>query len=332
MNSEPGNDSGERARIARIARLAPTAGGRLLRATGDDASVVRSEAGCTVTSIDAVVDGVHFERALFAPAEIGYKAAAGAISDLAAMGAEAGEVYVAMGVPTGVSEAEFDALSDGVLEAATDSDALLAGGDLTASPVLWIAVTAVGRASDDTQLVYRTGARAGDILVVTGEVGGAGAALPVMRGEAAGLAADVVAALRLRQSRPQPRLAAGRALAAAGATAMIDLSDGIAKDAQEIADAAEVCLEVRLADLPLQQGVADVAAQTGLDPWSLAAGAGEDYELLAALPPDALARLGGVAADMPVTVVGEVCEGAGACLRDADGKQRSIAGYEHFAV
>lgn len=321
---------GERERIARIARLAPGPGGRLLRATGDDCSVVQTNGMCSVTSIDAVVDGVHFERDLFNPGDIGYKAVAGAVSDLAAMGARAGEVYVAMGVPGDIGETEFDQLRDGVLAAAADLEALLAGGDLTASPVLWLAVTAVGYAAGATELVGRDGARPGDVLVVTGCVGGAGAGLAVMRGRSLGLPGEVATALKLRQTHPQPRLAAGQALAAAGATAMIDLSDGIAKDAVEIAAASGARLEVQLTDLPVQPGVADVAGHVGIDLWQFAAAAGEDYELLAALPAERLAELGGAAGGTPLTVVGEVLQGSGASFVDADGVELQLSGYEHF--
>jgi thiamine-monophosphate kinase len=326
--------SSERERIERIARLAPGAGGRLLRATGDDAAVVRVDGGCEVTSIDAVVEGVHFEPKLFAPDEIGYKAVAGAVSDLAAMGAQAGEVYVAIGLPENLGEDAVDLLRDGILAAAADSDALLAGGDLSASPVLWLAVTAVGRAGGDEELVGRDGARAGDLVVVTGELGGAGAALATMRDETGDLAerleGNVAAALRERQVRPCPRLTAGRALAAAGASAMIDLSDGVAKDADQIAEASGVELRIELAELPVQDGVADVAAACGLDVWRFAAGFGEDYELLATIAPDALARLGSGAADVPLTVVGEVREGAGCRLVDEEGGAVELHGYEHF--
>lgn len=326
--------SSERERIQRIARLAPRAGGRLLRATGDDAAVVRVEGGCEVTSIDAVVEGVHFEPRFFGLDEIGYKAVAGAISDLAAMGAEAGEVYVAIGLPPYLGEEDVDLLRDGVLAAAGDSGALLAGGDLSASPVLWLAVTAVGRAGSEAELVGRDGARPGDLVVVTGELGGAGAALATMRDQAdepaTGLGEAVMTALRERQVRPQPRLAAGRALAAAGASAMIDLSDGVAKDADQIAEASDAELRIELVKLPVQQGVADVAAACDSDVWQFAAGFGEDYELLATIARDALERLGDSAADVPLTVVGEVREGAGCLLVDAAGDAVELRGYEHF--
>lgn len=323
-------ERGERARIARIAGVAPSAGGRLLRGTGDDAAVVRTQGECVVTSIDSVVDGVHFERALFSAFEIGYKAVAGAVSDLAAMGAEPGEVYVAMGVPSSVGEAEFDQLRNGALEAARASGMLLAGGDLTTSPVLWLAVTAVGHAASEHELVGRDGARPGDLLVVTGELGGAGAALAVLRDEVPQLDKQLAGWLRERQTRPQPRIAAGRALAAVGATAMIDLSDGIAKDATELATASGACLEVQLGDLPLQEGVARVAELTGADSYELAAGFGEDYELLATVPADRVEQLTAGAAGVPVTVIGEVREGTGVRLLAPDGSTRQITGYEHF--
>ncbi len=323
--------NGERERIARIRALAPEAGGRLLRATGDDAAVVRTPDGVSVTSVDAVVDGVHFERGLFANDEIGYKAVAGGVSDLAAMGASPGEVYVAMGLPDDVDATAFDELRDGVVAATEDFGALLAGGDLTASPVLWISVTAVGYASGDRRPVGRDGARPGDLVVVTGSLGGAAAALLAMRQDIAGLDDGVRDRLRQRQTRPQPRLAAGQALAAIGATAMIDVSDGIAKDADEIAAASGVAIDIRLDALPIEPGVAEVAAATGTDVWRLVAGCGEDYELLATLPPaaaqpNALADI----TDGQPTIVGVVREGTGLRLLAPDGAAVELRGYEHF--
>jgi thiamine-monophosphate kinase len=166
-----------------------------------------------------------------------------------------------------------------------------------------------GHAPSPDDFVTRAGARPGEVLVVTGELGGAAAGLVLIeRPSAQSLDVQAADALRRRQLDPTPRLAAGRALAAAGATAMIDISDGLAGDAGHIAAASGALLLIDADALPIAPGVAAVAAATDRDPLELAASGGEDYELLAALPPgafaaaqEALAALG-----VPLTAVGGV--------------------------
>lgn len=332
----------ESQRIELLTRRFARRGGRLLRGIGDDAAVVSGD-GVVVTSIDAVVDGVHFERAATPLRAAGHKAAASALSDLAAMGVAAGELYVAAGIPADVDDDQFEQLAAGIEDAAMACDATVAGGDLTASPVLWLAVTVVGHAATEDEVIGRDGARAGDLLAVTGELGGSAAGMRLLAGvvnsDVAGEEAD---RLRSRHQLPSPRFAAGRAIAAAGATAMIDLSDGLARDARQLAAASGMAATVRLADLPLAAGVAEVAAAAGADPQAFAAESGEEYELLCALPPGKLdaARAAVEEAGARLTVIGELStprepggvSGAGAevAFLDRQGRSVVVAGYEHF--
>jgi thiamine-monophosphate kinase len=323
--------------IERIQAILARSDSRAIRGLGDDAAVVRGR-GYSVTSVDSMVEDVHFRRTQLGAEEIGHRALAGALSDLAAMAALPGEAYLALGVPPESDPEYVLALFEGAQRLAQELDVTLAGGDLTQAPVLMVSFTVVGWVEDPGQLVGRDGARPGDLVGVTGSLGGAGAGLALLEGRADGGGLDpaLADALRRRYAQPRPRLQAGRALAAAGARALIDLSDGLAADAGHIARSSGVRLELSLAELPLDPGVAEVAEQLGESPPVLAATAGEDYELCVCLPRAAaeLARAGlggnldsGRVGGPGLTWVGQVTEGQPeAVFVDAEGE---LTGFEH---
>jgi thiamine-monophosphate kinase len=321
---------GEFELLARIRERLPAPGPQIHLGSGDDAAIT-VPGGATATSVDALVEGVHFSRETATLAQIGHKALATALSDLAAMGADAGEAYVALGIPADLDEDGCIELLDGLLALATATGTSLAGGDVSRAGELFLAITVVGHAPGPEALVGRSGAQPGDALVLSGEIGGAAAGLQVL--DDPSLAVDF-AALVARQLEPTPRLAAGRALARAGATAMIDLSDGLGGDAGHLAESSDVGLRIDAASLPLADGVAEVAAAAGRDAFDLALSGGEDYELLASVPAerlDAARQAVREAEGIALTQIGEVVAGTGVEVRLPDGRSAAPEGYDQLA-
>jgi thiamine-monophosphate kinase len=327
---------GELELIARLKRRVGPSPAWLPVGIGDDAAVMEPpRGGLDVITTDALVEDVHFRRAWTAPRAIGHKAVAVNFSDLAAMGAAPRAVFLSLVLPPGLPVADFDDLIDGVVTAAGTYGAVLAGGNLARSPgPLVVDVTAVGAAAR-RRVLSRAGGRPGDLLFVTGAVGAAATGLAMLDAGVDRGALDAAARACLdRYEQPAPRARCGRIVAASrSASAAIDLSDGLAEAARQLADASATGVSLAARAIPIHDGARAWAARQGIDPLRLALAGGEDYELLFAVPPRRRRAFAGAlrrCADLPVTHVGYLTRERGATL-DRDGAQEPLpAGFQHF--
>ena len=297
-----------------LVRIMTSRWGDRARGIGDDATVLEVPAGeRLVLSTDSSLEDVHFRRDWLSPEEIGWRATAAALSDLAAMAANPLGVLVALTLPAEWID-DLGALAEGIAASATDAGAPIVGGDLTHGERLAITVTVVGSAANPLR---RIGARPGDTLWVTGQLGG-----PALAMEAWGEGRQPTPEARSRFARPVPRIREAQWLLRAGATAGIDISDGLGGDAAHLAAASAVRLTIDADALPLAPG-ADV---------STAQRSGEEYELLvttrAPFDPAAFQRDFG----LPLTRIGAVEEGAaGVDLLIGGERVASPSGYDHFS-
>jgi len=311
---------GEFAVIDRItARIRPD--DRVLVGPGDDAAVVRLTGPDIVVSTDALIEGVHFRRDWSEAVEVGRKAVAVNVADIEAMGADPVAIVVALSVPSDLDVEWVDRLSEGIVAEAEAAGVSLVGGDLSRAPVVMIAVTVFGDLAGRSP-VLRSGARAGQVLAMRGRLGWSAAGLTALsRGFRS--PRDAVAAHRV----PQVPYGAGAVAAAAGATAMIDISDGLMADLGHLARASGVVCDVRSDSLEVADPVRAVAAATGSDPLVLILTGGEDHALVAGFEPGAVPQ--------DWQVIGELrAPGAGAAAGEVlvDGAAwEGDAGFDHFA-
>lgn len=288
---------GERALIARLKDLLPSAPeGEIF--SGDDAAVIATPGARLVITTDVLVEGFDFTLATFEPADIGWKALAASVSDVAAMGGTSTHAVATVTISRATDVAVFDGVAIGLTEAASDWDVRLVGGDVGEGAELSVGVTVVGTVE---RPVTRSGAVEGDAICVTGALGGARGGLTVLK-----TGADLTG-LAQRQRRPRPLVTEGPALSRAGITAMIDVSDGLAVDLGHVLDASGVGCEVWLDAVPVDP---DLRGLAGVDPVATAVVGGEDFELLFTTADVEAARR---AVDVPVTQIGRVT-GAGAAM------------------
>jgi thiamine-monophosphate kinase len=305
---------------------------------GDDCAVLQTVGGGTLlATTDLLIENVHFRRRWAEPADLGWKALAVNLSDIAAMGGVPRWALIALACPEETRPDEVQAFYEGALAIAAAHGVAIVGGDTSASPAGWtINVTLLGEAEHAPLL--RSTARVGDVVAVTGALGRSGAGLAVLERDTAppALDAGTLADLTGAHLRPQPRVSEGRWLASTGlVTAMMDLSDGLAIDLGRLAAESGVGGVVDVDRLPVDAATTSLAAALGGSGRSWATSAGEDYELLLTCAPAALAGLQAGLRERcgtPLTAVGEIVTGRGVRWVDARGADVAVApGFEHFA-
>ena len=345
-------DCSERELIARIRRQLPPAPGWLLVGIGDDAAVVEPERNrVEVLTVDALVEGIHFDRAFVPPDAIGHRALAVNLSDLAAMGATPRLALLSMALPAALPLADFDAITAGFAALAARHRLHVVGGNLTRSPgPLMIDVTVMGTVKR-RQALTRSGARPGDDLYVSGTIGAAAAGLRMLQ-ERLTLSTtedtgdtevhteqkrDSVESCVERYLRPEPRLRLGIHLGRNGAaSACMDLSDGLADGFQQIADASGVGMTIDADALPIDPGARAFFGARGHDAVVEALSGGDDYELLIAVRPRTQRRLTAAMrrGDVMLTRIGRCTAERGITLRTVGATSIDAGalphGFSHF--
>ncbi len=298
-------------------------GFRLIRSIGDDAAVWESGPGTRVLTTDTMVEGVHFRTDLASWREIGWKALAVNLSDVAAMGCEPRVSVVSLGLDSGLDVGVVTDLYEGMLDACDAYGGEIVGGDIVSSPTLFVTVAMVGDASTvEGPVLDRGVASAGDSIAVTGSLGdSAGGLRLLLAGER-----DVAeGSLAQRHLRPSPRIEEGLALRRLGVRAAMDVSDGLVADTAKICAASGVGAVIDADRVPRSEDL----RQAFPDDWTdLALTGGEDYELVFTAPGETMARVQN-ALDTPVTVVGRVVEGEGVEVVGAVAAAAN-GGWDHF--
>ena len=302
--------------------------------SGDDAAVLSSSNERLVLMTDAIVQGIDFDPAYSPPETIGAKAVAINASDIAAMGGRPRYLVATLIVPGDTSLGFVEAIAEGLAQASNRLGINAVGGDISDGRDLVLSIAMTGDLAD--RAVTRSGARSGDTIMVTGSLGAAAAGLLLLKKELStnGVDASVIERLVERQQRPTPRVAEGPALAELGATAMIDISDGLLADLTHILDASDAECDLDPESIPIDPDLVQLnekLAAQNIDPLQLALTGGEDYELLFTLPPD---RQEAAASSLPdfgsrVTRIGIVVESERS-VGDRSLESWSEKGWEHL--
>lgn len=338
--------TGERALIDHIRRKLPPAPPSLVIGPGDDAAVIAPERGALqVLTTDALVEGIHFDRRFSSMSDVGFKALAVNVSDIAAMGATPEFALLSLILPGAFTLADTDALLDGMLEMAARSKTVVAGGNVSRSPGPLIVDVTVTGSVRPRKLLRRGGGKPGDALYVTGAIGAAAAGLAWLKSvrleaqaasSAAGLPSpdDPLHGCVRRYLRPEARLRMGMLLGRnKAASACMDLSDGLADAVSQIAETSGTGALIDAEMLPIDPGAARWFTGRGADPVSAALTGGDDYELLFAVSPKSRGRFRSVqraAGSLRCTRIGELTTRPGTRMTRGGVETELPHGYSHF--
>jgi len=323
------SEIGEFGLIKAISQIAAQGEG-VVQGIGDDAAIIRSTPGKVIlVTTDLLLEGVHFQMEFTDPLRLGRKALAVNLSDIAACGGRPTGFVVSVAIPPETEVAFVQALYKGMMEQARQFGCSLIGGDTSRGKELMISLTLLGEAEED-RVVYRSGAKKGDNIFVTGTLGDAALGLKQLKnGVKEG---DLV----LRHLDPIPRVKTGEEIAReALASAMIDISDGLIADLGHILEASKRGAQVQLSQIPLSKAHLKVIEQYHADRYGLALSGGEDYELLFTAPPEKEQAVVRLAQELgtPITMIGEIVEASqGLKVLDKDGKEYPLkeGGHDHF--
>lgn len=312
--------------------IGPGAG--VVKGIGDDAAVLDFGDRWLLFTTDGMVEGVHFRLGLGPLDDIGYKALAVSISDIAAMGGRPTYAVATIGLPDGLSVEDAVTLYHGMKQIAEDFEVSLVGGDTISSPVLMLNIALLGEASPG-KTRYRSGAQPGDIICVTGCLGGSAAGLYLMENKDVECPDPLRNFLLRKHRRPEPRVQAGLILSSISKVhSLMDISDGLASDIGHIACASGVGCDVYKAAIPVEPATEMIGRRTGIDPLQWALYGGEDYELLFTTAPEAMGEVFSALSEAGTAClpVGKVFEGTGTRLIMPDGSVTGFekTGYDHF--
>ncbi len=297
---------------------------------GDDTAAWKPGSAVELVTTDTMVQDVHFRTETTSYRDLGWKALAINLSDIAAMGGVPRYALVSLGLHPDTKGESVRDLYRGMKDIGDEFGCRVIGGDTVGAPCMMINVSLIGEAIGEGKFLRRDGAKPGDLIAVTGWLGSSGAGYRVLNGEG-DVPADVRKRLEAAHNRPMPRVSEGQALLGAGVRAAMDLSDGLMSDLPKMCAMSEVEAHVSIDKLPVS---GDVKEAFGPEATGLALSAGEDYELLVVASREALERAA-EDIDIPLTVIGEMVKGEAGklTLLDDDGLKVTgpKSGWEHFS-
>ena len=327
------SDLGEFGLIELLAKIVgPAESKSVLIGIGDDAACWRTEASIQLATTDSLIQGVHFTLSTTTWRELGWKALAVSLSDIAAMGGQPQYAMVSLGLPGDTEVASIAELYEGMAELSRLFDVSIVGGDSVEAPVVMLSLVVIGKAQESQNILSRSAAAPGDLIALTGYLGASAAGMAMLEQGPGFFQEDenIITTLREAHLKPRPRIAEGQVLVHHGVKAAIDLSDGLVSDLSKLCKASGVGARLFMNQIPIHSMVRDNFADDSIN---LALSGGEDYELLFTAPGEIMKKIGTEIA-CPVTVIGEViAKPKRVKIIDEHGNEIKLEkeGWEHFS-